>query len=76
MSNDDPHSRGLITLKAHVAASLAFEEEMLASLSDGAVLMHSQGLEARAREVEDQIRRHRVSIIKHRAIMAAQDIKA
>ena len=75
MSNDRLVAPSSVNAHFQVALSVAFEEAAIEVLSEGAHLLRSQGREAAAQQHEDQIRRHRVGLIKHRAIMAAHGIK-
>ena len=61
-------------LRGRVAASVAFEEAVIAVLAQGAVNLRSTGDHQAAAETDAVIRRHRVGLIKHRAIMGAHGI--
>lgn len=61
-------------LRGRVAASVAFEEAVMAILAQGAANLRTMGDHHAAAETDAAIRRHRVGLIKHRAIMGAHGI--
>jgi hypothetical protein len=63
-------------LRERIALALAFEQATMEHLAQGAADLRANGQEAAAAEIEVLIRRHRVSILKHRAILSAHGIEA
>ena len=61
-------------LRGRVAASVAFEEAVIAVLSQGAANLRAMGHYQTAADTEAAVRHHRVGLIKHRAIMGAHGI--
>ena len=61
-------------LRGRVAASVAFEEAVIAVLAQGAANLRMVGDHHAAAETDTAIRHHRVGLIKHRAIMGAHGI--
>ena len=77
MDQSDPTARHRTdSLRGWVTLNIAFEEAAMETLADGAALFRREGREAAAQEFEDIIRRHRVGLLKHRAMMGAHGIKA
>ena len=62
-------------LKRRVALSVAFEEALTDVLAAGAADFRREGFTEVALEIEVFIRRHRVGLIKNRAIMGAHGIE-
>lgn len=53
---------------------MAFEEASMSALAAGAAALRREGQTEDAQEIEAIIRRHRVGLLKHRAIMGAHGI--
>lgn len=73
---DCPDPSHCCRLRERIAQTLILEQSTMDALARGAAELRRSGQGTAAVEIETLIRRHRVSILKHRAILSAHGIEA